>query len=76
VFEVGVEDLRGKTRGSARTAFARQVAMYLAHVGCGVSLTEVGHLFDREAILFCRRRDGLGFAASRLRAIRFASSIS
>jgi chromosomal replication initiation ATPase DnaA len=48
VFEVGIEDLRGKTRGSARTAFARQVAMYLAHVGCGVSLTEVGHLFDRD----------------------------
>jgi chromosomal replication initiation ATPase DnaA len=48
VFEVGVEELRGKTRGSARTAFARQVAMYLAHVGCGVSLTEVGHLFDRD----------------------------
>jgi chromosomal replication initiation ATPase DnaA len=48
VFEVGVEDLRGRTRGSARTAFARQVAMYLAHVGCGVSLTEVGHLFERD----------------------------
>ena len=48
VFEVCVEDLRGKTRGSARTAFARQVAMYLAHVGCGVSLTEVGDLFDRD----------------------------
>jgi len=29
-------------RGSARTAFA------LAHVGCGVSLTEVGHLFERD----------------------------
>jgi chromosomal replication initiation ATPase DnaA len=48
VFEVGVEDLAGRTRGSARTAFARQVAMYLAHVGCGVSLTEVGHLFERD----------------------------
>ena len=48
VFEVAVEDLRGRTRGSARTAFARQVAMYLAHVGCGVSLTEVGHLFERD----------------------------
>ena len=35
VFEVAVEDLRGRTRGSARTAFARQVAMYLAHVGWG-----------------------------------------
>jgi chromosomal replication initiation ATPase DnaA len=48
VFEVGVEDLRGRTRGPARTAFARQVAMYLAHVGCGVSLTEVGVLFERD----------------------------
>ena len=48
VFEVAVEDLRGRTRGSVRTAFARQVAMYLAHVGCGVSLTEVGHLFERD----------------------------
>ena len=48
VFEVGVEDLRGPTRGTARTAFARQVAMYLAHVGRGVSLTEVGQLFERD----------------------------
>lgn len=44
VFEVGIEELRAPTRGSARAAFARQVAMYLAHVGCGVSLTEVGRL--------------------------------
>ena len=35
VFEVGIEELRAPTRGSARAAFARQVAMYLAHVGCG-----------------------------------------
>jgi hypothetical protein len=48
VFEVGVEELRAPTRGTARAAFARQVAMYLAHVGCGVSLTEVGHLFERD----------------------------
>jgi chromosomal replication initiation ATPase DnaA len=48
VFAVGVDELRGPTRGSARTAFARQVAMYLAHVGCGVSLTEVGQLFERD----------------------------
>ena len=48
VFEVGIDDLRGPTRGSARTAFARQVAMYLAHIGCGVSLTEVGQLFERD----------------------------
>jgi len=48
VFEVGIEELRAPTRGSARAAFARQVAMYLAHVGCGVSLTEVRHLFERD----------------------------
>ena len=48
VFEVGIEELRAPTRGSARAASARQVAMYLAHVGCGVSLTEVGRLFERD----------------------------
>ena len=48
VFEVGIEELRAPTRGSARAAFARQVAAYLAHIGCGVSLTEVGRLFERD----------------------------
>jgi hypothetical protein len=48
VFEVGIEELRAPTRGSARAVFARQVAMYLAHVGCGVSLTKVGRLFERD----------------------------
>jgi chromosomal replication initiation ATPase DnaA len=48
VFEVELHDLRAATRGSTRTAFARQVAMYLAHVVCGLSLTEVGTLFARD----------------------------
>ena len=48
VFEVEVEDLRAATRRSPRAAFARQVAMYLAHVVCGLSLTEVGSLFARD----------------------------
>jgi chromosomal replication initiation ATPase DnaA len=48
VFEVEVEDLRAATRRSARAAFARQVAMYLAHVVCGLSLTEVGLIFARD----------------------------
>lgn len=47
-FEIDVDALRAPTRGAARVAFARQVAMYLAHVGCGLSLTEVGHLFARD----------------------------
>src|SRR5882757_6457100 len=29
-------------------AFARQVAMYLAHVAWGLTLTDVGHLFSRD----------------------------
>jgi chromosomal replication initiation ATPase DnaA len=48
VFEVDDHDLRAPTRGSPRAAFARQVAMYLAHVVCGLSLTEVGTLFARD----------------------------
>jgi chromosomal replication initiation ATPase DnaA len=48
VFEVEIGDLRSPTRGSPRAAFARQVAMYLAHVVCGFSLTEVGALFARD----------------------------
>lgn len=48
VFEIDMDDLRARTRGSARVAFAQQVAMYLAHVVCGLSLTEVGQLFARD----------------------------
>lgn len=48
VFGVDMEDLRAPTRRSARAAFARQVAMYLAHVVCGLTLTEVGTLFARD----------------------------
>lgn len=48
VFEVDVEDLRAPTRRSAHAAFARQVAMYLAHVACALTLTEVGALFERD----------------------------
>lgn len=40
--------MRAATRRSARAAFARQVAMYLAHVVCGLSVTEVGLIFARD----------------------------
>jgi hypothetical protein len=49
VFDVEIADLRGPTRSSPQAAFARQVAMYLAHVICGLSLTEIGALFQRTA---------------------------
>ena len=35
-------------RGEARLAFARQVAMYVAHTGLGLSLTEIGRHFARD----------------------------
>ncbi|MCB1521216.1 MAG: chromosomal replication initiator DnaA [Hyphomicrobiaceae bacterium] len=48
VFGVAHCDLRRSTRGRAKVARARQVAMYLAHVVCGMTLTDVGRLFDRD----------------------------
>lgn len=48
VFEVEPHDLGAATRRSPRVAFARQVAMYLTHVVCGLSMTEVGVLFSRD----------------------------
>lgn len=55
-------------RGAAEVAFVRQVAMYLAHVGCGLSYTQAAALFGRDrttAAHACRlveeRRDDPGF---------------
>jgi chromosomal replication initiation ATPase DnaA len=48
VFDVLMADLSQATRGRARVALARQVAMYLAHISCGLSFTEVGALFARD----------------------------
>ncbi|SEK98608.1 dnaA protein helix-turn-helix [Bosea lupini] len=35
-------------RGQRRVAFARQLAMYLTHVGFGLTLTQVGACFERD----------------------------
>ena len=48
VYEVDHSSLVSKTRGRKKTAFARQVAMYLAHTAGGLSLTDVGSLFGRD----------------------------
>lgn len=47
---------------------ARQVAMYIAHVGYGLTLTEVGRLFERDRTTVAHaccvveaRRDDKGF---------------
>jgi chromosomal replication initiation ATPase DnaA len=48
VFGVGADDLHRMSRGRAKIALARQVAMYLAHVGCGLTLTDTGRLVGRD----------------------------
>ena len=45
---VPVSDLLWPTRSTADIAFARQIAMYLVHVGLGVSLSETGRAFGRD----------------------------
>jgi len=48
VFGVKRADLSKPSRGKASVALARQAAMYIAHVSCGLSLTDVGHIFARD----------------------------
>ena len=48
VFGVQRQIIAQQNRGRAASAQARQVAMYLAHVGCGMTLTEAGRLFGRD----------------------------
>lgn len=47
-FRVDKHELLSKRRSKADIAFARQVAMYLAHIVFGGTYREVGELFDRE----------------------------
>lgn len=57
-FAVPVQELRAATRGTAPIAFARQSAMYLAHVALGLSYSDVGRAFGRDrttAAYACRR---------------------
>lgn len=69
-FAVPLAHLRGKTRGVFLVAFARQSAMYLAHVVFGLSYTQVGQCFGRDrttaahaARLIEERRDDPGVDA-------------
>jgi hypothetical protein len=48
VFHVEPAHLRAPNRGPARVVLARQVAIYLAHTGCGLTLREAGRLFLRD----------------------------
>ncbi|HSI38919.1 MAG TPA: helix-turn-helix domain-containing protein [Xanthobacteraceae bacterium] len=45
--DVAPADILGLTRGSSASAEARALAMYLAHVGLGLTLMQVGRGFGR-----------------------------
>ncbi len=49
-FDFGLDAaaLEALPRGSQRVAFARQIAMYLAHVGFGLSFESIGRTFGRD----------------------------
>jgi chromosomal replication initiation ATPase DnaA len=47
-FALPLGELVAPTRRSPYAAFARQSAMYLAHVVFGLSFTEIGRGFDRD----------------------------
>ncbi len=42
------EDLMCPTRGSPNSALARQISMYLCHIGFGMSLNRVANAFGRD----------------------------
>ena len=82
-FAVPVGELHAATRSAPYVAFARQSAMYLAHVSFGLTYSEVGRAFGRDrttAAHACRlieeRRDDpavdavLGSLESACRSIR------
>jgi hypothetical protein len=47
-FDLEMVALFAPTRGAPRAAFARQVAMYLAHTGFALSLETISRVFDRD----------------------------
>ncbi len=48
VFCIELEAIQASSRGLATVALARQTAMYLTHVVCGMALTDVGRVFNRD----------------------------
>ena len=48
IFHVSKEQIYSPQRGKASVAFARQIAMYLTHITCGHSYTDIGVTFGRD----------------------------
>lgn len=47
-FGLDASELETGMHGSKRLAFARQIAMYLAHVGFGLNFESIGRAFGRD----------------------------
>jgi len=47
-FGVSAGEIGTQQRGSPPVAFARQVAMYIAHVEVGLTLSDTGRMFGRD----------------------------
>lgn len=47
-YAVPIDELRSSSRGTQSVAFARQSAMYLAHVVLGLNYSATGALFNRD----------------------------
>lgn len=69
-FGIPEAEIGAPTRRGADAALARQVAMYLSHVACRMSLSDVGRAFARDRTTACHachvvedRRDDPDFDA-------------
>lgn len=62
-FGVQLEDLMLETRGRKDVACARQVMMYMAHITFGLTLGEVGRLYNRD-------RSTVGYACRKMEDLR------
>lgn len=47
-FSIQLSEISALSRRTAKVAFARQVAMYLAHVSLGLNYSEIGRCFSRD----------------------------
>jgi hypothetical protein len=48
IFQISKDQIFSPHRGKASVAFARQIAMYLTHITCGHSYTDIGDFFGRD----------------------------
>ncbi len=48
IFQISKDQIFSPQRGKASVAFARQTAMYLTHITCGHSYTDIGCFFGRD----------------------------